>query len=190
MDELEDLGERGHVELNALVVFGCGLAEGEVFGEEDVHGFGEEAGAREVFDVLRPLFGAVAGLFDELAFGGGDELFAGFDAAGREFEEELASGVAVLADEEDIRVGRVGFGVDREDDDRAIVADNVAGGVDAAGFGDFVAGDEEDLTLVDGLRGEGASFAGKLLCSGHDDRVKEVSVHRREVWRIQRGGPL
>ena len=174
------------MDLDALVVFRGGLAEGEVFGEEDVHGFGEEAGAGEVFDVLRPLFGAVASLFDELAFGGGDELFAGFDAASGEFEEELAGGVAVLADEEDVGVGGVGFSVDGEDDDGAVVADDVACGVDAAGFGDFVAGDEEDFALVDGLRGEGASFAGELFGSGHGDRVKEVSVHRREVWRIQR----
>jgi len=151
VDEAKDLGERGHVDLDFFVVFGSGFAQGEVFGEEDVHGFGEEAGAGEVLDVLGPLFGAVAGFFDELAFGGRDELFAGLDAAGGELEKELAGGVAILADEQDVGVFGVGFGVDGEDDDGAVVADDVAGGADAAGLGDIVCGDPEDAAFVDGL---------------------------------------
>jgi len=134
--------------------------------------------------VAGPFFGAVAGLFDELAFGGGDELFAGLDAAGGEFEEELVGGVTPLADEQDAGVGGVGLGVDGEDDNGAVVADDVAGGVDAAGLGDLVAGDPEDAALVNGLRGEGAGFAGELegfwgglgssgALGGHGDRVND-----------------
>ena len=206
VDEALDLGERGHMEFDLFVVFGRGLAEGEVFGEQDVHGFGEEAGAGEVLDVAGPFFGAVAGLFDELAFGGGDELFAGFDAASGEFEEELTGGVAVLADEQDAGVGGVGFGVDGEDDDGVVVADDVAFGADAAGFDDFVGGDVEDFAFVDGFGGEGAGFAGEFcgLCGrrglggglgGHGVRVNELGgefegvqvwVHRYGLRRIQK----
>ena len=79
----------------------------DVAGEVDLHPFAEEAGAGEVFGEEGPAFGAVAGLFDHLALGGGEGGFAGLDAAGGEFEEELAGGVAVLADEDDVGVGGV-----------------------------------------------------------------------------------
>jgi len=151
VDEAKDLGERGHADLDLFVVFGSGFAQGEVFGEQDVHGFGKEAGAGEVLDVLGPLFGAVTGFFDELAFGGGDELFAGLDAASGELEKELAGGVAILADEQDVGVFGVGLGIDGEDDDGAVVADDVAGGANAAGLGDLVGGDPEDAAFVDGF---------------------------------------
>ena len=75
---------------------------------------------------------------------GGDELFAGLDAAGGEFEQELAGGMALLADEQDAGVGGVGVSVHGEDDDGAVVADDLAGGADAAGLGDLIAGDPED----------------------------------------------
>ena len=117
MDHAKDFGQGSHSDLDALVVFGCGVAEGELLGEEDVHGFGQEAGAGEVADVVRPLFGAVAGFFDEFAFGGGNEFFSGLDAAGGELEEELAGGVTVLTDEQDVGVGGAAGVVDGEDDD-------------------------------------------------------------------------
>ncbi len=115
--------------------------------------------------------------------------------------------MAILADEQDARVGGVGFGVDGEDDDRAVVADHVARGVDTARFGDLVASDKEDLALVDGLGGDRAGFAGELrgfalrkdFCGcralrGHENRVNdggggfvtEFSLHRRGMLRIQR----
>lgn len=162
VDEAEDFGEGGHVDLDFFIFLGGGLAEGETFGEEDGHGFGEEAGAGVVVDVFGPAFGAVAGFFDELALAGGDELFAGLDAAGGEFEEELAGGVAVLSDEEDAGIGGIGFGVDGEDDDGAVVADDVAGGLDAAGLDDLIFGDPEDVALVYGFGGEGFAAAGEL----------------------------
>ena len=52
--------------------------------------------------------------------------------------------------------------VDGEDDDGAVVADDVARGGDAAGLDDFVGGDGEDFALVDDFGGERAGFAGEL----------------------------
>ena len=75
-----------------------------------------------------------------------ERSFAGLDAAGGEFIEELAGGMAVLTLDEDGGVGRVG-GVNREDDDGAVVADDVALAGDAAGLGDSVGGDGEDVTF-------------------------------------------
>ena len=145
-----------------FVVFRRGFAEGEVFGEQDVHGFRDEAGAGEVLDVPGPALGAVSGFFDQLAFGGGDKLFAGLDAAGRELEQELVGGVAVLADEQDAGVCGVGGGIDSEDDDRAIVAHDVALRGDAAGLGDLVGGNPEDAALVGGLGAQHLGFSGEM----------------------------
>ncbi len=84
---------------------GWRFAVADVAGEVDLHPFAEEAGAGEVFGEEGPAFGAVAGLFDHLALGGGEGGFAGLDAAGGELDEELAGGVAVLALEDDVGVG-------------------------------------------------------------------------------------
>ncbi len=106
-DEGEGLGEGKAEDLDVLVGFGCGGAFADVAGEVDLHPFAEEAGAGEVFGEEGPAFGAVAGLFDHLALGGGEGGFAGFDAAGGKLDEELAGGVAVLALEDDVGVGGV-----------------------------------------------------------------------------------
>ena len=156
-------GERGHEELDALVVLGGGFAQGQVFGEHDVHGLGKEAGAGVVAGVAGPFGGAIAGFFDQLAFGGGHELFARLDAAGGELEQKLAGGVAVLADEQDAGVGGIGLGVHGEDDDGAAVAHNVALGGNVAGLAHLVGGDVEDAALVDGLGGEDLGGAGEVL---------------------------
>ncbi len=109
-DEGEGFGEGEQEDFDVLVVFGLGCAFADVAGEVDLHPFAEEAGAGEVFGEEGPAFGAVAGLFDHLALGGGEGGFSGFDAAGGKLEEELAGGVAVLALEDD--VGVVGVRLD------------------------------------------------------------------------------
>jgi hypothetical protein len=58
--------------------------------------------SERVFGEEGPAFGAVAGLFDQLAFGGGEGSFVGVDAAGRKFDESETGGVAVLALEDDV----------------------------------------------------------------------------------------
>ena len=158
VDEAEDLGEGDEVEIDALVVFGLGVAEGEAFGEKDLHPLAEKAGAGEVADERGPLFGAVAGLFDELALGGGEPGFVAVDLAGGQLPQILAGGVAVLALHDDERVA-LAFGiVDGEDDDRAVVADDVAGGLDSVGLDDVVAEDLEERAFV--LEGRGKHFGG------------------------------
>ena len=71
-DEGESLGERKAEDLDVLVGFRGGRAFADVAGEVDLHPFAEKAWAGEVFGEQRPAFGAVAGLFDHLAFGGGE----------------------------------------------------------------------------------------------------------------------
>ena len=106
-----------------------------------------------------PAFGAVAGLLDHLAFGGGEGWFAGFDSTGGKLDEELAGGVTVLALEDDVGVGGISRFVDCEDDDGAVVTDDVANVGVAAGFFDFVGEDGEDFTFV-------GKFGGDELCFG------------------------
>ncbi len=143
-------------------------------GEEDLHGLGEEAGAGVVADEAGPAAGAEAGLFDELAFGGGERSFVGFDASGGELQQKLPGGVAVLALDEDGGVGGVDGGVDREDDDGAVVADDVAGAGDAAGFGDDVGGDGEDFSLEGDFGGEDFGYGG--FCFGRHEATVSFCV--------------
>ena len=148
-DEGEGLRERSADDFDVLVVFGIGGALLDVAGEIDLHGFAEEAGAGEVFGEWGPAFGTKASLLDHLALGGCEGGFFGFDASGRKLEEELAGSVAVLADEDDVGVLGIFRLVYGEDDDGAVVADDVAGvGSEGAGLDDLVGIDGEDGALV------------------------------------------
>jgi hypothetical protein len=70
----------------------------------------------------------------------------------------LSGGVAILALHDDERVA-LAFGiVDGEDDDRAVVADDVAGGLDSVGLDDVVAEDLEERALI--LKGGREDFGG------------------------------
>ncbi len=114
-----------------------------------------------------PLFGAVAGLFDELALGGVAGGFAGVNAAGGQFEEKLVGSVAELLLEYEERVTGIGGLIDREDDDGAVVADHVAGGADAVGLLDFFGVDGEDFAVKAFVRREDVGLA--LLEFGSSD---------------------
>ena len=143
-----------------FIGLGVGLAWVQVFGQVDLHVFAEEAGAGVVADEPGPAAGAKAGFFDEFAFSGGEGGFAGLDAASGELEEELPGGVAILTLDEDGGVGGIRGGIDSEDDDGAVVANDVAFAGDSAGLGDDVGGDREDATLEGDDGGEDAGFAG------------------------------
>ena len=157
-DECQSFRERHAEDLDLLIDFGSGFAFADVASEIDLHPLAEEAGAGEVLCQQRPAFGPVAGLFDHLAFGGGEGRFAGFDAASGEFKEELAGGVAILALEDDVGVVGVAGLVDGEDDDGAIVTDDVAGVEMAAGLFDLVGVDVEDFAFVGEPGGDEAGF--------------------------------
>ena len=136
-------------DLDVLVFLGVRGALAEVAGEVDLHGFTEEAGAGVVLGERCPSFGAEAGLFDHLALGGGEGGFFGLNASGREFEEELAGGVAILADEDEVRVLGVDGLVYGEDDDGAAVTNDVAGvGSGGTGLDDLVGVDGKDGAFV------------------------------------------
>ncbi len=162
MDQPQNLGEWGHVQLDLLVVLWRGLSLRKHFGQQDGHCLREEAGAGIVVRMPGPAFGPVAGLLDQLALAGGNQLLAWLNTAGRQLQQELSGGVAILADQEDAGVLRVRFGIDGEDDYGAVVADDVAGGRYAAGLLYFVVRYPEDVALIDGFGGDRASAPGEL----------------------------
>ncbi len=132
-----------------FVFFGSGGAGGEAFGDEDGHPFGDEAGSGNEPEEFAEAAGAVAGFLVKFAFGGGEGRFVRFFAAGDEFPEELAGGVAILANHEDIAIGE-----DGHDHDGAGMGDDVTLGFDAGGLDNQVAADTEDPALVEGFGGE------------------------------------
>jgi hypothetical protein len=153
IDEAKDFGEGDEEEIDALVLLRLGVAESEFFGQEDLHPLAEEAGAGEVTDEGCPLLGAITGFFDELAFGGSEAGFVAVDLAGGKFVHVLAGSVAILPLEDDERIAFAFRIVDREDDDRSVMANHVAGGLDAVGFDDVVAEDFEERAFI--LKGRG-----------------------------------
>jgi hypothetical protein len=153
-------------QLDLLVGLGLCLAGCDVFGEEDLHGFSEEAGAGVVADEAGPAAGAEARLFDKFALRGGERSFSGFDAAGGKLEEELTGGVAVLALDQDGGICGVGGGIDGKDNNGAVVADNVAGAGDAARLGNSVFGNRKYVTFVDNFGREHDSLGAGWFGSG------------------------
>ena len=142
-------GERYHAHFNGLVVFGLGRAGVDAAREKDLHGLGQEAGTGVVADELAPAAGAVACFFDEFATGGGERRFAFVNAASGQLQQILTGGVAVLPLNQHQRVigifGIFGF-IHGEDDDRAVVADDIAHRADA-------------VWLLDIFRDDGKNFA-------------------------------
>jgi hypothetical protein len=74
--------------------------------------------------------------------------------------------MAILALEDDVGVAGVFRVVDGEDDDRAIVTNNVAGVDAAAGFFDLVGDDGENLPFVSKFGRDKAGFGGFFLAGG------------------------
>jgi len=161
-DQGEGFGEGQSQDFDLLVGLGFGRSLADIAGEIYLHPLAEKAGAGEVLCQQRPAFGAVAGLLNHLAFGCGEGRFARLDSAGGEFDEELAGGMTVLALKDDVGVCGVAGLVDGEDDDGAVVADDVAGVEVAAGLFDFVGEDGEDSAFVGEFGRDEAGF----FCDG------------------------
>ena len=157
-DEAKGLGEREAEDLNVLVGFRRGSTFADVAGEVDLHPLAEETRAGEVFCEQRPAFGAVAGLFDQLALGSGEGGFFVVDAARGKLDEELAGGVAVLTLEDDVGVAGIFGLVDGEDNDGTVMANDVANVDVAAGLFHCVGEDGEDFTLVGEFGGDKPGF--------------------------------
>jgi hypothetical protein len=147
-------------DLDVFVRLGGGCAFADVAGKINLHPLAEETRAGEVLCQQRPTFGAVAGLLDQLALGSSKGCFVRFNSAGGEFDESAASGVTVLALEDDLRIVGVRRLVDGQDDDGAVMADHVASVNVAAGLLDLVGDDGEDLAFVGELGRNEARFAG------------------------------
>lgn len=179
--ESECLGEFEAEDLDIFVGLGRGRAFADVAREVELHPFTEEARAGKVSGEESPALGTVTGLFDEFAFGGGEGRFAGFDTACGEFDEGLARGVAVLSLEDDVWIAGVGGFVDGEDDDGAVVADNVAGVDVAAGLLNLVGEDGEDFALIGESGGDDAGFGGGFPASGGGSGCLSFVNHRAKV---------
>ena len=88
-----------------------------------------------------------------------------FDSAGRQFDKGEADGVTVLALEDYLGIAGVLRLVDGEDDDRSVVANDVAGVDKAVGLFDLIGDDGEDLAFVSKFGGDEAGF-GRLFPAG------------------------
>jgi hypothetical protein len=202
-DEVQSLGKRYTVDLDMLVGLGLRDAFSDVPGEIDLHPFAEEARTGEVSGEQGPALGAESGLFNHLSFGSGQRSFAGLDAASRKFDQEATGSVTVLTFQNDVGIFRVLRVVDGENNDRAIVADDIAGVAVATGLENGIGIDVEDLTFICKLRREqlclegGFWFAkvfrgddgrggdgffggdGFMRCGGHEATVSSASKRRR-----------
>jgi hypothetical protein len=154
-DGSHDLGEGHGDHLNELVLIEVGLSVGQVGGEEEVDALvGEARGGKDGGQAVEFAW-QVAGFLLELA---GGDVFPGFPlevgAAGGDFEELAAGGVAELAQEYDVWIvgGRVApYG---HDGGGAGVSDqlDVTGG--PIRESDGVNGEVDDPAVVEGSRGE------------------------------------
>ena len=92
------------------------------------------------------MFGAKPRFFDEFAGGGPAGVFSLLYAASHQFPEELAGGMAVLADKKDAAVRQEG-----QDNYGPGMGNDFASGTDAPGFYNFIAANAEDRAFVDDL---------------------------------------
>lgn len=113
---------------------------------------------------MLPLFGGIAGLFQELALGTGEGILAFVDASGGKFPKIAIGGVAILAGEENARLG-LGV-VDGHDDDGAGMADEIAANTLAAGLYYLLAADVEDWRFVSDFRRKDADALSSGLGRG------------------------
>ena len=103
-----------------------------------------------------PLAGGVAGFFEQLALGGCERRFAIVDASGGQLPHHRLRGVAILALEQDARLGFAdrfrraidGQKVDGQNNDGAGMPYDIAAGTHAPRFFHFIRGDAEHRALV------------------------------------------
>src|SRR5208282_1994316 len=183
-------GQRDQALENHFVGFRLCFSCAKPGGQKYRHGFSYKSRAGIKIEDQPPLAGGVAGLLEQLALGGGQGLFAGIDASGGQFPEKIIRGVSILALQKDSR-RRTRF-INRENDDRSRVMDNIAAGADAAGLLHFVRGHPEDRTTIHGSRRNNSSLLMRSL-SGldwlrrvrwlcHLNNIKHVMLDRLLGW--------
>jgi len=168
IDKLQEFGERIEFYVDTLIFFGLCLSRNDVAGDPDIHRLSKKAGRSIVTDKVAPFFRAVAGLFDEFAFGSGERALSRIEAACGNLEEELSSRVAVLTFDDDEGVVGIRGLVYAKDGDRAVVVDDVPFTDDAAGFFYLVGVNGEEMAFVGDFGRDDASFTerGLLLFRG------------------------
>ena len=125
---------------------GWALPGAQAAREVQIHSLGQETRAGVEAQNRAPAGSGVAGLLEKFALGGCQIVFTFIDAARRQLPQHLACGMAILAFEQDLGLGATVF--NREDHHRTGVVDNIATGVHAAGFEDFVGRDAEGGSVV------------------------------------------
>lgn len=142
LNHAQEFGELEAARFDAFVVFGMSLAYGYAGGEEDPHDFGGDAGGGEELHDFAPVARFAAGLFGEFAACSRSQPFFRFDVAGDQFPQEFSGGVTVLAHQQDGAILENG-----EDDDGAVVNQDLANGGYAAWLGNLVFAKVEDFAL-------------------------------------------
>jgi len=112
------------------------------------HAFADEPGSGKQVEDFFPAPRGVAGLFEEFALRSRKRLFSELDAPGDEFPQIAADGMAILANEQQAPVVENG-----QNNDRAVVNDDIARGADSAGLDDRVAANVEDAPVEERFAG-------------------------------------
>lgn len=127
-----------------LISFGLSLASAQAAGKINGHGFVEETRADVEMEDFFPVASGKAGLFEQLAAGGGERRFAFVNTSGGQFPHHGLGGMAILTLEKDAGLG-AGV-VDGQNHDGSRVADYIAAGANPAGLFDHVGSDVENRT--------------------------------------------
>lgn len=133
--------EREELNFNDFILFGLRRAWSQTRRHINRHGFGNEARTRIELQDPFPMGGSIAGFLHQFALGRSQLVFALIYSSRAKLPEKLLSGVAILAYQQHASLG-AGF-IDREDDHRTGVPDNVATATDAGRFQHLIGRDPE-----------------------------------------------
>ena len=154
----DDGAEREEFDFDDFILLWLCGSWAQAPGQINGHGLRNEAGTGIVVQDSLPATGGVAGLLKKLAFGRGQLIFTLVNSPGAKLPQKLLGGVAILAHQQDARLG-TGF-VNRENYDRASVTHDVATAAYAGRLEDLIRGDPEGRPTI-GLDGrKHASFIG------------------------------
>ena len=105
-------------------------------------------GVRKEVENFLPAPRGVAGLFKKFALGARERMLARLNASSDEFPQIASDGMAILANEQQAPVVENG-----QNNDRAVVNDDIARGADSAGLDDRVAANVEDAPVEERFAG-------------------------------------
>src|SRR3954447_13122831 len=192
VDERVELGQRPHLDVDALVLVRLGLRIGEIRGEVDVTLLVREAGRGVEGGEVLPLRGGLADLLGELALGGVERRLAlDVELARRQLEQVGgADRLARLADEVDA------LAVVGHDADRALVPHDLARDLLPVLVAERLRADRDELALVAGLPAGGlearahAAAASSSRAKATSSMPSSAATETRSVGSWLRSVPL